>query len=253
VELHIQSPYLKQALREVIGAYPGITLHTAKMIAIKEPPMCLFHYRRELQTYLEASSEPTMRSHLKLLLGYTEKTLEREIRHYDDAFEGRALEASLEHEHLWMGYRPGELLYTVMDGVECVARMLSISKVMKLARLLRSEEIDHWRITVERIEFEGQGMIRIPYRLNIGQYDGCLRLNQQLIYPLRFHPEAERVRKELSDRGRRYQKLAGVFHRYYDGPAKLFDPQGLSIPTLHTNVGSKVLPSPYATMLLAFR
>ena len=99
---------------------------------IREPPMCLFHYRRELEAYVKTSRTPLIRNHLKLLLGYMEKTLEREIRQYGATFENRGVDASLEHQYLWMGYKPGELLYAVMDGTVCVSRLVNISKVMNV-------------------------------------------------------------------------------------------------------------------------
>jgi len=98
-----------------------------------------------------------MKRHLKLLLGYMEKTLEREIRQYEATFDHQTSNTSLEHQHLWMGYKPGELLFSMPDDAECVVRMASMSKVMK--PMFRSTEIDRWIINVERIEWQGERMV----------------------------------------------------------------------------------------------
>jgi len=234
VELRIQSPHIKKALQEVIGAYPGITLHTAGNITIREPPMCLFHYRRELEAYAGESDLPAMKRHLKLLLGYMEKTLEREIRQYEATFDHQTTNASLEHQHLWMGYKPGELLFSMPDDAECVVRMASMSKVMK--PMFRSTEIDHWIINVERIEWQGERMVWVPYSVPIPHYDGCQRVGTLPVAPWKFHPNQERAKRELIARGRQYQQLAGVSHQTYHGPARFFDPVDPSFVVTHSNV-----------------
>jgi len=234
VELRIQSPHLKKALQEVIGAYPGITLHTAGKITIREPPMCLFHYRRELEAYAGESDLPAMKRHLKLLLGYMEKTLEREIRQYEATFDHQTSNASLEHQHLWMGYKPGELLFSMPDDAECVVRMASMSKVMK--PMFRSTEIDRWIINVERIEWQGERMVWVPYFIPIPHYDGCQRVGTLPVAPWKLHPNQERAKRELIARGRQYQQLAGVSHQTYHGPARFFDPVDPSFVVTHSNV-----------------
>lgn len=239
-ELRIQSPYLKKVLQDVIGAYPGVTLHTSGHIFIREPPMCLFHYRRELEAYTRASSLPIVKRHLNLLLGYVEKTLEQEIRQYEATFENQMAAASLEHQHLWMAYKPGELLSSTSDNLDIVSRMVGISKMMK--PLFRSTEIDHWIINVERIEFHGDRMMWVPYDVTIPNYDGCRQMANQPIAPFRFHTERERVKRDLVARGRRYQQLAGVFHQSYNGPAKFFDPVNPSFVVTHSNVSIHITP-----------
>ncbi|KAK1835761.1 hypothetical protein QBC39DRAFT_339548 [Podospora conica] len=244
VELCIQSPHLKRALQVVIGSYPGVTLQTSGYIIIQEPPMCLFHYRRELEAYAKESPLPIMKSHLKLLLGYMEKTLEREIRHYEETFEkGRAV-ASLEHQHLWMAYKPGELLFAREDGVEFITRMVGIQKVLEDSGrgVVPSNQIARWKIDMERVEFHGKDMEGVQYYSKIPRYDGCRQIASFQHTPLQLHPEQERIKRDLTARGRRYQQLGGVFHKSYNGPADFIDADGSSsVDLTHSNVSHRVI------------
>lgn len=47
-------------------------------------------------------------------------------------------------------------------------------------------------------------------------------MEDQQIFPFRFHTEEDRVRNYLVTRGYCYRKLAGVHNRFCDGPAKFY-------------------------------
>ncbi|KAH8884180.1 P-loop containing nucleoside triphosphate hydrolase protein [Thozetella sp. PMI_491] len=144
--------------------------------------------------------------------------------------EGGAADPALEHEYLWMAYVPGDLLYEKTNGTETISRLVHVSKSFK------TDEIDSWMLTAERIEYQGQNLSYVPHTINIRKYDGCKPIRQQPAFPLRYHPEEKRIRQHLSARGRQYLSLAGVHYRFYDGPAKFYDPEILMTPKTHANV-----------------
>ena len=125
-ELEIQSRYIVNALKEVIGSYPGVDLST-EFPTIQGTPMCLFHYREELRHHAKESDNPQLRSHMKLCLQYMETLLQREIEIFNSLTSNMSVARGIEHRHLWMLFKPGCLIYAKENDNEMLSRLRSIS------------------------------------------------------------------------------------------------------------------------------
>ena len=68
--------------------------------------------------------------------------------------------------------------------------------------------------------------------LTISEFEGTVPINSLSAYPVNWHPEAEVVKEQLSDRGRKWSTLAGIRHRYYSGIAFRFDENDKPIKVL---------------------
>jgi hypothetical protein len=66
-QLEIKSPYIKAALKEIIQSYPGVNIKSSGPINIMGDPMCLFHYRNELQTYASKVRDKNSKEHVTFL------------------------------------------------------------------------------------------------------------------------------------------------------------------------------------------
>jgi hypothetical protein len=215
VDLEIQSRYIVEALRTVIGTYHNIDF-TSKTITIREPPMCLFHYRDELHQYAEASNNEQLKAHVQLCLQYTRKVLHQEIKIFDAFISSSSQSPELEHRHLWMVFKPGFLVYEKIEGIEMLSRVRSITEFYE-----RDTEEDAWMITTERICYVGNKIGLTKHCITVSHYKGRKQVCDIPAVPLHFHPEEERIRYELVKRGQQYISLFGVNYCSYDGAAKM--------------------------------
>jgi Domain of unknown function (DUF7025) len=234
-ELEIQSRHVIKALQKVIGTYEGVDL-TSNPVTILEPPRCLFHYQDKLREYAEASVSQQVKSHLQLCLQYVEKTLHQEIK----IFQSSVLKASspeIDHRNLWMVFKPGCLVYEKKDGIERVSRLRSMHNVEEIY----SHEIKTWHLLTERIHYIGSDIGLSHHGLKIDRYEGRKPVWELTAVPLDFHPEEERIRHDLLERGRKFISLCGIRHCFYDGASEMcyrFSPQ--DDETSHTNVCASV-------------
>jgi len=148
-ELEVRSPNFKAALRAVIEDYPGVNIHSGRIV-IRGDPKPIFHYREEIQRYGSQLQDPTAKEHIAFGLRYMYKTLQREVKSYYNLMQsqnGRL--PGLEFLTLWMAFRPGCLIYTKKDNVEKLLRLKEISRCpCPTPDCWRG----HWTLVAERID-----------------------------------------------------------------------------------------------------
>ncbi|KAK7413634.1 hypothetical protein QQX98_007497 [Neonectria punicea] len=152
-DLVVRSKHIKQALREVIKTYPGVNLSSFGDITIPAPPMCLFHYRTELEAYAAEAECPTVRKHVNLCLDYMTGALKLETALYNTAMDGPG-EPSIEHRHLWMAFKPGCLLYETIDDMDVVSRLREINSVKNSD----TGDVEQWELVSENIYHNGRDL-----------------------------------------------------------------------------------------------
>lgn len=225
VELEIRSPYIQNALRSVIKSYPGtsISKESTGRIILRDEPRCLFHFRDELQAYAENSGDAVIESHLGLCLRYMRRSLREQIASYDVTMAISS--PSLEHHLLWMAFKPGQLLYQNIEGVEVLSRLRSI--FMDREALVYSNQVRYrrWVVEAETLKCDGTSVGFVYNIVFIHSYEGCQALVSLPICPLHIHPEKQRITDDALARGRAYLSLLHIHHRHYDGLAK-FCPRG---------------------------
>ncbi|KAI1077367.1 P-loop containing nucleoside triphosphate hydrolase protein [Whalleya microplaca] len=205
--LEIRSPYLLRALKEVVRSYPGVNIDSMSRITVRNEPKCLFHFQEELKTFAASSDDRTMKKHIRLCLQYMAKSLKREIMIYNTTVRNSPTDPSLEYENLWMAYKPGMLMYSTVDGVD--------------------DQRGEWSVDQTDFRYIKGRLVRVPFPRPISHYEGSKALRQLSTFPLDFHPEKARIRRELIMRGRKFISLLGMYHRYYDGVAELYGFSGL--------------------------
>ncbi|KAL8960229.1 MAG: hypothetical protein Q9193_003026 [Seirophora villosa] len=201
-DLEIQSQHIIRALRKVIGTYHGVDFN-ARIVTITEPPRCLFHYQDELRKHAEESNNQQEKSHIQLCLQYMEKTLHREIKVLKSSDSPK-----LEFRDLWIAFKPGCLVYHTQNDVVEISRLRSITEVMD------EDDDEEWLLETEMIDYRGNHVGLTWEFLSIARYAGCKPIRELDAFPLHFHPEEERIRCDLSKRGRKYLSLWGIHHRF---------------------------------------
>ncbi|PQE13758.1 AAA family ATPase protein [Rutstroemia sp. NJR-2017a BVV2] len=235
IDLEIQSRYIVEALRTVIGTYHNIDF-TSKTVTIREPPMCLFHYRDELHQYAEASNNEQLKAHIQLCLQYTRTVLHQEIKIFDSFISSSSQSPELEHRHLWMVYKPGLLVYEKIEGIEMLSRVRSIANFDT-----GDTKENAWIISTERICYVGNKIGFTKHSIRVSNYKGRRQVCDIPAIPLHFHPEEERIRFDLLKRGHQYISLFGVNHCSYDGAAQMCSRDSIPTPKFVTHTHNHVL------------
>ncbi|KAL8294610.1 hypothetical protein RB597_007770 [Gaeumannomyces tritici] len=203
--LTINSPHLLKALEEVVTHYPGRPSHFKQPVSIKSPFAILHHHKSLLQKYGEPDSDPTLRTHLKLLLDYLDSAL-------DPHAEQLLSEGLVTFSLLWLAFRPGEVVVQSEHGHQQLWLLKKTAyaksflgmesfKLHCLRRMYNGTEVG-WTSSTLQIEKSDEGVAEI------------LSLD---VSPLRCHRDPDSIKERLSERGYRYLEPTGIHVKHYDG------------------------------------
>lgn len=216
--LKVQSQHIIKALKDAVGSYPEENFYSNPVHLDSEPPKCLFHYREELRAYANESNDAKIKDHVNLCLKYMEKTMPEEVRMIQQAIAD-PLAVQLDEKNLWIIFKPGCLVYERQDGIDVVSRLDRI-----VAREdERTDKFLGWDVLSRSILYNGESFGHIERRQFIHSYDGRKLISHLPVFPLLFHPEADRIQRDTEERGRKYLSYCGVHHAVYNGLALFQD------------------------------
>ncbi|KAI1632274.1 hypothetical protein F4809DRAFT_656619 [Biscogniauxia mediterranea] len=221
VNLEIRSHHIRDAIRSVVGSYPGqnftgnITLTGKNEISALA---CLFHYRKELRQYRDDLDDAIARRHVLLLVDYAEREFHRDIRRFEDNIH--AATPCIEFRDLWMLFKPDDFIFTGD------AHAQSISKVVDVSYNTGADvSVPRWIVAAKVLSHNGTRFGYFHKQLNVLMFDGIKEVTTLSSYPFQFHIDQSAVRKSLVSRGRKYCSLVGIQHCAYDGEAIMVDKQ----------------------------
>ncbi|KAF7519891.1 hypothetical protein G7054_g12948 [Neopestalotiopsis clavispora] len=220
-DLEIRSPLAKKAIREVIHTYAGVNINGSKRIIIQGQPTCLFHYRKELRDYAEASSDLQMKEHVLFCIRYMETTLGPEIETYNALVTNTASDPGLDFKNLWMAYVPGDHLYNEWENTDFVTILKEMSLIPP-PKGTEHRERPYWSLRLELIDCNGKDFGLAPVEKSITFYEGTRAFQQLEIYPLRYHKDEPRLRSSLVARGRKFVSMSDSQYCQYDGDALVY-------------------------------
>ena len=127
----------------------------------------------------------------------------------------KSIASELEHQHLWMLFKPGCLVYQKIEGIESLVRLRAIYE--------EADDADElsWHLSVENINYSANDIGLVRTYTEIKHYDGRKPILEMTAVPLYLHPEEERIRYDLLERGRKFLSFRGTQHCFYDGVAYL--------------------------------
>ncbi|KAI1812945.1 hypothetical protein GGS20DRAFT_599622 [Poronia punctata] len=118
----IHSRHLINALRAVVGYYPGAVSLTADEVKIHEPYEVLVHHQSALSRYRgsqpsnhDAEYAATTANHIDILLEFLENTHGQKIR--EEEAKHQHSTPTTTFDYLWLLLRPGEVVYAMNDNV----------------------------------------------------------------------------------------------------------------------------------------
>lgn len=214
--LKVQSKRIIKALKHIIDSYPGENFY-ASTVYISTPPKCLFHYQKELRAYADACEDIKDRDHISLCLKYMEKTMPEEIKFLEEALAD-PIAFHVSQDDLWVVFKPGCLIYQKKDGMELVSKLQTISQRNNI-----KDEVLGWNVWVERVVYNGEDFGHIEELAWISKFDGRKAVKHLEVFPLLFHPDADRIRSMVEQRGRKYLSFCGIHYCLYNGLAQFRD------------------------------
>jgi len=197
----IQSPWLKKALgRHVLKDYPGVTCELSRL-EFQAPFKPFVHRWAELLNYKNRKNlDETMRKHVNLLYDVLKHEIGDKIKVYEDY----VLTGVITYEHLWMIFQPGGTL--ISENGPMAAFELESSEYIK------NDDGEFLRLKCEYVSWDGKQFGRGSQRIDLEKFRGTKNIQALEAVPLRFHDGKESVKRDLIDRGEKFESLAG--HQY---------------------------------------
>ncbi|EMC97645.1 hypothetical protein BAUCODRAFT_69134 [Baudoinia panamericana UAMH 10762] len=206
VSLQVNSKHLKDILKDVIGDYPGISFRT-KDISITKPYHVLYHYHKELEAAGEAmpvGSEAAR--HLNLLLDFIKEEFSETITECDN-LNNQGLTS---YPLLWTTFRPGCTVYALVFGQP---RAFILEKSQYLC------DPPGLQLSLRFVDFDGTDFGTRQTSRFVPAFAGTERIRELTAYPLEWHQDPAAAKKRLLERGREFEKLAGMHFCNYRGIA----------------------------------
>lgn len=110
--LHVNSPYIQKAFRDVIKSYIAVASDFTSSVELHGPFEMLAHYWDELDEYRRSTTDVIAREHLDLLFEF----MEHEVKPDRDRALKMIQKQQIAYDNAWFIYRPGDILYTEVSG-----------------------------------------------------------------------------------------------------------------------------------------
>ncbi|KAF2466713.1 P-loop containing nucleoside triphosphate hydrolase protein [Lindgomyces ingoldianus] len=223
-EIHsiiIQSPWLKEALGEILKNYPGVCCQLKRLV-FEAPFEPFVHRWSEFQEFRRRKDIDVMTAeHLELL----HDVLKEELKEVIKTLEDYVVHGVTTWEHVWTIFQPGQVIYSdSLHGAPSALRLRS-GKYVKL------QCGQAYQLTAETIDWTGNHFGRSIERINIFEFLGTTRILGLAAFPMSFHPFKAKAKDILINRGRKFEDLAGCHYKEYKGFAVTWDKDGNEVLT----------------------
>jgi hypothetical protein len=202
--IEINNENIRRAIRLCLGNYPFAKL-SGSQIAFTEPYCELFHYREELQKYInDPSRSETELERLLILQDFMKEYLCDTIEAYNE----HVLNGYVTFEYMWTLYRPNSIIVTRDHGQSRCYRVKSCEKDLK-----------DWFIHCYYWGYREDYFGRIEEVIKIEEFDGERRIIDLKAVPLDNLPEEDKRKlvERLVERGYKWKKLCCLSHKCYNG------------------------------------
>ena len=212
--VQINSPYLLEAFRQVVGSYPTVPSNFEEPFELESPFKILFHYWEDIIEYRKNTKDDVARMHLTLLLGYMKSELGPDKLRCDSMIKKNQITFA----KLWTIYRPGDLQYTCPDEHPW---LLTVSKTA----YEESKKEGKWlEVHCTYTDYDGinTGManrvFKIYQKKNFAAENPALITDLQ-VFPRKFLEDADDLEDKLLKRGNQFLQFRDVLVRKYKGLA----------------------------------
>ncbi|KAL6703446.1 hypothetical protein ACN47E_009620 [Coniothyrium glycines] len=220
----IQSPWLKDALSEILQDYPGIHC-SLKRLEFEAPFSPFVHRWPQLLAYRARKNlDATTAEHIELLYN----VLRAELKDVIKTLEDYVNHGVVTYDHIWVIYQPGSIIYSAShNGAHGAYRLRS-------GAYIETRCGKAYQLTVEAIDWNGTTFGKSVEAIRVWEFPGTTSILGLSAFPLTFHPHQDKVKTVLIERGRKFEDLAGCRYKSYDGFAVSWDKEGNEVPYMCT-------------------
>jgi hypothetical protein len=219
----IKSKSLKECLQHVMAGVKGVSL--VQDTPHIDPNMLFLYleecraYKTELDKQAEAAEKKKERKaaaaksqHLKILIKYLDK---------DYAETKKTLYPMLEHnmisfDLLWALFKPNSIAYTTTYGDNEHPRAFKIDYATKESHFMKGT---WYNIEGKYLEYDGKSFGMGTLSVQVPSFQGVRRISTLDCYPLSYHKDADNLKTQLIERGKKFVSLEGVHYKFHKGMA----------------------------------
>ncbi|KAF5243476.1 hypothetical protein FAUST_2832 [Fusarium austroamericanum] len=223
----IKSKLLRECLQDVIGNVEGISLVDE---VPKISPNLLFLYLEDMRTHLKAlrKAKPAgetkkarrknkerlkdKRKHLKVLIKYLDHDFESTKESLHPMLESGLITFDL----LWALWKPNTLAYTTTYGSTQEPRVFKVEMAQLHRSIMKGE---FYYVDGKYFEFDGKRFGYGNTSVEMEEFQGAKKITSLTCYPLQYHQNEEKLRRDLIERGKKFVSLSGVHYKSYQGIA----------------------------------
>ena len=259
----IKSKLLRTALQEVMKGCKSVSLEA------KEPsidPNLLFLYLDELRAYYKTTLKAKMKAERKSKaikkLGQQRAQVKALVGYIDDDYADTKktlyplLKAgNITFDLMWALFKPNDIAVTSCYGNWDEPRCFKVDYANKCASMMRGQ---WWCIEGSYLEYDGKTFGFGDFEVDIESFKGPRKISSLMTYPLKYHRDEAKVKKQIVERGERFVAMAGMhykFHKVSDDLSLLIDQmltcdvQGLAFAkkkkqVLKININGRVMIDP---------
>lgn len=182
----INSAYLINALKAVVGYYPGFSF-IGSSVQINAPYQVLVHNRAALARYKVSQPEThdegyafTTARHIDVLLSFLEKTLGKQIREEEERYSSSTPKATF--DKLWLLLKPGTVVYAESDQNWTPFVISSVCfTILSEVNRPKAYSVNCWNIS-----YSGNRFSRVMQNFMIEPFSGEEAIKNLRVIPARF-------------------------------------------------------------------
>ena len=167
-------------------------------------PELLFHARPGLEARLQLENEKkTPDAGLTSAIGSALEYIAEKFGWLQANLESLLAKGEITHDLLWVLFPPG----TTVVSQENYLKVLQASKVTGGEYGESQEQGRFYKVESDEIHHTGTrfGWMEVVHK--ISSFEGSKKIINLSFYPLKFHPDAESIRSNLIERGRKYVEI----------------------------------------------
>lgn len=243
--IDIKSKHLRDALAKVMDGVKGVSL--VQEPAVVDPNM-LFLYLEETRQYMKELKEQSLNekkkklrksaaakaAHLRVLIKYLDADYADIKKTLYPLLEANTITFDL----LWALYKPNTIAYTSTYGSSDEPRAFRVDYSVKESSFMKGQ---WYNVEGRYLDYDGKEFGFGTMSAMVESFKGTRRINSLACYPLQYHRDAEALRTQLIERGKRFVSLRGMNYRFHKGMAFYKKKRSLVIKV---NINGRVMVDP---------
>ena len=223
----IKSKQLRAALSEVMKDCKSVSLEAEEPVI---DPNILFLYLEALRTYCKKTLKVKVKAEKKRKVAKKleqQRSLVKSLISYIDEDYAETKKTlypllkagNITFDLLWALFHPNDIAITSSYGVWDEPRCFKIDYANKYQLMSRGE----WYCIEGRyLEYDGKpenGFGFGNFEVDIDGFKGPRKITSLATYPLKYHKDPEKVRKQIVERGERFVNMEGMHYKFHKGLA----------------------------------